>query len=94
MAFGANLIENEVRKALGMPLAEIKTHPIEGHWCEMIIHARPGQRGVFYCLDVREEVMSKNVRCIDMSAKKGRCCSSLHWCEYVPWRYVLTVRFA
>ena len=71
MAFGANLIENEVRKALGMSLTEIKTHPIEGHWCEMIIHARPGQQGVFDRLDVREDVMSKNVRCIDMSAKKG-----------------------
>ena len=71
MAFGANLIENEVRKALGMSLTEIKTRPIEGHWCEMIIHARPGQQGVFDRLDVREDVMSKNVKCIDMSAKKG-----------------------
>lgn len=71
MAFGANLIENEVRKALDMPLTEIETRPIEGHWCEMIIHARPGQQGVFGHLDVREDVMSKNVKCIDMSVKKG-----------------------
>ena len=71
MAFGANLIENEVRKALNMPLTEIRTRPIEGHWCEMIIHARPGQQGVFERLDVCEEVMSRNVKCIDMSAKKG-----------------------
>ena len=71
MAFGANLIENEVRKALGLPLAEINMRPIDGHWCEMIIHARPGQQGVFDRLDVCEDVMSKNVKCIDMSAKKG-----------------------
>ena len=71
MAFGVNLIENEVRKALAMPLAEIRTRPIEGHWCEMIIHARPGQQGVFECLNVHDDVMTKNVKCIDVSAKKG-----------------------
>lgn len=71
MAFGANLIENEVRKALGMPLAKINTRPIDGHWCEMIIHARPGQQGVFDRLDVREDVRGKNVKCIDMSVKHG-----------------------
>ena len=71
MAFGANLIENEVRKALDMPLTKINTRPIDGHWCEMIIHARPGQQGVLERLDVRDDVMSKNVKCIDMSVKKG-----------------------
>ena len=71
MAFGANLIENEVRKAVGMPLMEIKTHPIEGHWCEMIIHARPNQQGVFNQLDICQEVMVKNVKCIDLSVRKG-----------------------
>lgn len=71
MAFGANLIENEVRKALGMPLAEIKTRPIEGHWCEMIIHARPGQKGAFDHLDIRDDVRQNNVKCIDMSIAQG-----------------------
>lgn len=71
MAFGANLIENEVRKALGMPLAEIKTRPIEGHWCEMIIHARPGQKGVFDRLVIRDDVRQNNVKCIDMSVAQG-----------------------
>lgn len=71
MAFGANLIENEVRKALDMPLAEIRTRSIEGHWCEMIIHARPGLQGVFGRLNVRDDVLARNVKCIDMSAKKG-----------------------
>ena len=71
MAFGANLIENEVRKALDMPLAEIKTRPIEGHWCEMIIHARPGQKGVFDRLVIRDDVRQNNVKCIDMSVAQG-----------------------
>ena len=71
MAFGANLIENEVRKALDMPLTKINTRPIDGHWCEMIIHARPGQQGAFDRLEIRDDVMSRNVKCIDMSATKG-----------------------
>lgn len=71
MAFGANLIENEVRNALGMPLTEIKTHPINGHWCEMVVHARPGQQGRFERIDISEEVKRNNLRVVDMSAKRG-----------------------
>jgi len=71
LAFGANLIESEVRKALGMPLTEIKTHAIEGHWCEMVVHARPGQHGIFERVEVNKEVEADNLRVVDMSVKKG-----------------------
>ena len=71
LAFGASLIENEIRKALDLPLAEIKTHPIKGHWCEMVIHARPGQHGKFEKMELSEAVERNNLRVVDMSAKKG-----------------------
>ncbi len=71
LAFGANLIENEVRKAIGLPLTEIKTTPIKGHWCEMIVHSRPHQDGVFDRLEFREDIKSKNLRVIDMSTQRG-----------------------
>ena len=71
LAFGANLIENEVRKALSLPLVPIETYPIKGHWCEMIVHARPGQQGIFERMDVREDVRTNNLRVVDMSANKG-----------------------
>lgn len=71
MAFGANLIENEVRKALGLPLTEIRTRPVDGHWCEMVIHARPGQQGVFRRLEIREDVRRRNVRAVDLSVREG-----------------------
>lgn len=71
MAFGANLIENEVRKALDMPLTPIQTHPIDGCWCEMVIHAKPGRQGVFKKLKVRDDVLTHHVRTIDMSTRAG-----------------------
>lgn len=71
LAFGANLIENEVRKALGFPLTEIKTRSIEGHWCEMVVHTGKNQQGTFNSIKVRGEVESNNLRLVDMSVKKG-----------------------
>lgn len=70
MAFCSNEIENEIRKALGMPLVTLEEKPIEGHWCEMIIHARPGQEGIFKCLAIKDYMQDK-VRTIDMSTKQG-----------------------
>ena len=71
MSVGVNVIENEIRKAVGMPLLPIEEKPIEGHWCEMIVHARPGQEGEFECMDIRDDIKKKNVRVIDMSTKPG-----------------------
>ena len=71
MAFGAPLIENEVRKAVGLPLIPIETHPIEGHWCEMIIHSRPHQEGTFDRLEIRDDIKEKNLRVVDMSTQPG-----------------------
>ena len=71
LAFGANLIENEVRNALGLPLTEIRTHPVDGCWCEMVVHARPGQQGIFERVELSEDITRNNLRVVDMSAKKG-----------------------
>jgi len=71
LAFGANLIENEIRNAVGMPLLPIAEHPIEGFWCEMVVHAAPGQEGVFERLEIRDDVRKENLRVVDMSTKPG-----------------------
>ena len=71
MSVGVNVIENEIRKAVGMPLLPVEEKTIQGHWCEMIVHARPGQEGIFECLDVREDIKQNNVKVIDMSTKPG-----------------------
>ena len=71
MSVGVNVIENEIRKAVGMELLPITETPIEGHWCEMIIHARPGQEGTFERMEIRKDLRENNVRVIDMSTKLG-----------------------
>lgn len=71
MSVGVNVIENEIRKAVDMPLLSIKENGIKGHWCEMIIHARPGQEGVFEQMIIREDIRQNHVKVVDMSAKPG-----------------------
>lgn len=71
MAYGVDLIENEVRKAVGLPLTEIKQTECNGYWCEMVIHARPGQSGILKEISIDPEIENKYVKVIDMSAKLG-----------------------
>ena len=71
LAFGIDLIENEVRAAVRMPLVDVRQAECDGHWCEFVIHARPGQSGIFKRMDIDEEVRSKYVKVIDMTTKEG-----------------------
>ena len=71
LAFGVDLIRNEVLKAVGMPTEEVTQKPCEGHWCEMVIHARPGQSGVFKKINIDPEIKEKYVKVIDQAVKEG-----------------------
>lgn len=71
MAYGIDLIENEVRKAVGMPLIDIEQVECNGYWCEMVIHAQPGQSGVLREIRIDPEVEKKYVKLVDLSAKPG-----------------------
>ncbi len=71
MAFGVDLIENEIRKAVGMPLLERQQAECKGHWCEMVIHARPGQQGVFEQLIIDADIKEKYVKLVDLSVSRG-----------------------
>lgn len=70
-AFGVDLIENEIRKAVGLPVNDINQTECDGYWCEMVIHARPGQSGLFKSLIIDPEIKEKYVKIVDMSAKEG-----------------------
>lgn len=70
-AFGVDLIENEIRKAVGLPVNDINQTECDGYWCEMVIHARPGQSGIFKELVIDPEIKEKYVKLVDMSAKEG-----------------------
>ena len=71
MAMNANLIENEIRSAVGMPLVEIASTPCDGHWSEMVIHARPEQTGIFSRLVIEPEIEEKYVKLVALSATPG-----------------------
>lgn len=71
MAMGACLIENEIRSALGMSLLEFDVHPAEGHWCETIVHAGPGQSGILKEISIDREISDKYVRLTDWSVWPG-----------------------
>ena len=71
MAFGVDLIENEIKKAVGMPVDDIKENKCDGFWCEMVIHARPGQSGIFKNLKIDKTIKENHVKMIDLSVQKG-----------------------
>lgn len=71
MAFGVDLIENEIRKAVGMPLLEMTQGKCDGYWCEMVVHAKPGQSGKLKKIEIDPKVKDKYIKLIDISAKEG-----------------------
>ena len=71
MAYGVDLIENEVKKALGMPIGMIKQNECKGFWCEMVIHSRPGQSGYFKSVTIKQEIKEKYLKVLDLAVKEG-----------------------
>ena len=70
-AFGVKLIENEVRKAVRLPLKEMGKSHCDGHWCDLVIHAKMGQRGIFKNVTIDPDIREKYVKVIDLAVDKG-----------------------
>ncbi len=71
LSMGVQLIENEVRRSVGMPLLPVKAHESDGCWCEMVIHAAPGQRGIFQRMEIDPAVRDRYVKELDFAVQKG-----------------------
>ena len=69
MAYGVKLIENEVRKAVGMPLVPFNEHTCDGHWCEFVIHS--SKDCIYRGVDVKGEIKSEYLKKLDMSVIPG-----------------------
>lgn len=69
LAFGIDLIECEIRHAVGLPLPEIRAHECDGHWCEFVIHAK--EHGIFQQLEIAPDVRARYVKSIDLSVRPG-----------------------
>ena len=71
MAYGIDLIDYEVRKSVGMPIDDMKEAECNGHWCEMVIHAKPGESGILKKIHFNDEISDKYIKVVDISAKEG-----------------------
>ena len=71
LAFGIDLIEAEVKKAVGMSVNNIYQSQCTGYWCEMVVHANPGQVGKFKGVYINPEIESRYVRVVDIQIDKG-----------------------
>ena len=71
MAYGIDLIENEVRNAIGLSLTKIRQAECDGVWCEMVVHALPNQSGILKEIHVDSEIEGKYLRLKDVNAKPG-----------------------
>ena len=71
LAYGVNLIEAEVEKAVGLPINEIKQTKCDGYWCETIVHARPGQSGILKSVEVAPEIAKSHLKVTDLAVHEG-----------------------
>ena len=71
LAYGVDLIENEVRSAVVLPLSTVVQTKLNGCWCEMVIHSDSKETGKFVRLDIDPVIKNKYVKVIDLSAKPG-----------------------
>lgn len=71
LAYGTELIENEIRNAVNLPLKEIPKSVCDGVWCSMVIHGEEGRSGILKEIIIAPEIQEKYVRFSDISAKKG-----------------------
>lgn len=71
LSTGIDLIEADVRKAIGLPITEISQPEFDGVWCEYVIHNGPGQSGIFKDLQIDPEIKEEYVKVIDMTTKPG-----------------------
>ena len=71
LSTNVDLIEADVRKAIGLPVPEINQPTFDGVWCEYVIHNGPGQSGIFKELHIDHKIKNKYVKVIDMTTRPG-----------------------
>ena len=69
MATGQSLIQNEIKKALSMPLDNISKPVYDGVWCNYILHTN--RSGTFVSIDIDPDFQQKHIRNIGLIVKPG-----------------------
>lgn len=71
MAYHVDLMENEIRKAVGLPLKKMIQSHCDGYWCEMVIHSNERRSGILKEIHIEPEIEDKYLKVADISVKKG-----------------------
>lgn len=71
LAYGVDLIGNEIRKAVNMPLENMNPREISGCWCEMVIHSNNDKPGIFRRLYIDPEIMSRHIKLVNLGVSEG-----------------------
>lgn len=71
MAYGVNLIENEVRHAVGMPLKEIGHKDLNGAWGSVLLCAHAGTGGRLKKIWFDKEIEKNYVKLVAIRASHG-----------------------
>lgn len=69
MATGQSLIQNEIKKALGMPMDNITEPQYDGVWCNYILHS--SKEGALISIEIDPEFKHKYIRDMDLIVKPG-----------------------
>ena len=70
MATGQNLIKNEILKALGRPLDEVKAPSYDGIWCNYILHSL--HRGIFESIYIDSDFYASHVKDLALLKEIGQ----------------------
>lgn len=70
-AYGTQLVENEIRNAVRLPLKDFQQGECDGTWCSMVVHAGYGKNGVLKKIWIDPEIEEKYLKIADIAAKEG-----------------------
>lgn len=71
LAYGVDLIRAEVAKAIGESIEGVGDVSCDGHWCELVVHAAPGESGILESVDISPEIEDEYLVVKDIVAKPG-----------------------
>lgn len=71
MAYGVDLIESEIKKAVGYPLDKFGQSQCNGYWCEMVIHSNTKRSGKLKEINIAPYIKQNYIKEADIAVKKG-----------------------
>lgn len=69
--YGVDLIEAEIKSALGMAVDPMHYGQPDGCWCELVIHPHSGVDGVFSNIAIEDDVKQNYVKKMELSVEPG-----------------------